>query len=135
MKRAGGFTLLLLTLATQAAFSQGGRGNANPLDGLPNPTPAQRALLVHENQELTSQAAAVVAARNALAAVAFAEPRNPAAIPIMAGAVREAELAFAMAHVNALGRIQASGDRLSPEQITAWNRVVGPAPGGRGGRG
>jgi hypothetical protein len=88
------------------------------------------------NQELSLQARAVTVARNALAAAVFAEPRNPAAIPIMAGAVREAELAFVMAHANALARIQASSDRLSPDQVAAWKTVAGStAGGGRGGRG
>lgn len=59
-------------------------------------------------------AAAVTAARRALASVTFAEPANPAAIPIMAGAVREAELNYATA--------RARGAQT-------------PAGGGRGGRG
>jgi hypothetical protein len=44
-------------------------------------------------QDAQDAGRAVIAARNALAAAVFAEPPNPAAIPIMAGAVREAELA------------------------------------------
>ena len=106
-----------------------GRGVANAIDSIPNMTAAQRAELATVNEELSSQAAAVTAARNALAAAAFAEPRNPAAIPIMAGAVREAELAFVMAHANALAQIQASSNRLSPDQVAAWKIVAGSTPG------
>jgi hypothetical protein len=88
-------------------------------------TDAQHVELVRVNEALSLQAGAVTVARNALAAAAFAEPRNPAAIQIMAGAVREAELAFVMAHANALDRIQASSNRLSPDQVAAWKTVAG----------
>ena len=135
MKRATVITLFLLTLAAQIASGQAGRGG-NAIDTIPNLTPAQRAELMRVSGELALQAGAVDAARNALAAAAFAEPRNPAALPIMAGAVREAELAFAMTQANALARIQASANRLSPEQTTAWTTVAGSTAGaGRGGRG
>src|SRR5436309_563561 len=114
MKLAAGIALLMLSVALPTRAQGGGRGAANALDSVPDLTPAQRTLLLRANEELSSPAAAVSAARSALAAVSFAEPRNPAAIPIMAGAVREAELAFAMAHANALANIQSSPDRLSP---------------------
>jgi hypothetical protein len=94
------FTLLILAL--QCAFAQ---------------TDAARRL----NTELAPQLGAVTAARQALAAAVFAQPPNPAAIPIMAGAVREAELALA----TAASRLQAT-----PEQLAALN-----GGGGRGGRG
>ncbi len=135
MKRATRLTLFLLSIASEAALGQGGRGAVNSIDSIPSMTAAQRAELVRVNEELSLQAGAVTVARNALAAAAFAEPRNPAAIPIMAGAVREAELAFVMAHANALARIQTSSNRLSPDQIAAWKTVGGSTPGGRGGRG
>jgi hypothetical protein len=134
MKRAAGITLLILT-ATFPARSQGGGRGANGIDSIPELTPAQRAVLVRANQELAPPAAAITAARHALALAVFAEPRNPAAIPIMAGAVREAELAFAIAHANTLARIQSSPDRLSPAQVATWNRIAGAQGGGRGGRG
>jgi len=73
--------------------------------------------------------------RSALAAAVFAEVRNPAAIAVMTGAVREAELALATTRANELARIQASSARLSPDQVTAWKLVAGSNPGGRGGRG
>jgi hypothetical protein len=135
MKRASRLTLFLLSIASEAALGQGGRGVVNSIDSIPNMTAAQRADLVTVNEELSLQAGALTVARNALAAAAFAEPRNPAAIPIMAGAVREAELAFVMARANALARIQASSNRLSPDQVAAWKMVAGLTPGGRGGRG
>ena len=100
-------SIFLLCVATHAALAQ------------PNLTTTEHAALTRASEE-TAPHAAVVAARNALAAAAFAEPPNPAAIPIMAGAVREAELAFAEARANALARIQATSDRLSPDQIAAW---------------
>jgi hypothetical protein len=123
----------LLILAAPLALAQGGRGAASPLDAIPDLTASQRAALTRANTELAPHAGAVTAARNALAASVFAEPRNPAAIPIMASAVRESELAFATARNAALARIQSSPDRLNAEQIAAWN--PGGAGGGRGGRG
>ncbi|MEO8369959.1 MAG: DUF1080 domain-containing protein [Candidatus Solibacter sp.] len=134
MKRIG-ITVFLLCFATQAALCQGGRGGANAIDSIPNLTAAQRAEVVRANEALVQQAAAVTVARNALAATVFAEARNPAAISIMAGTVREAELAFVMARANELAKIQASAARLSPDQVTAWKAVAGTAAGGRGGRG
>jgi hypothetical protein len=136
MKFAIGAILLVLTVEPQVALSQGGeRGNASALDSVPNLTAVQRAALTRANEELSPQAAAVTAARNALAAATFAEPRNPAAIPIMSGAVREAELALALVYAHALARIQSSRERLSPDQVAAWNRLAGMEQGARGGRG
>jgi hypothetical protein len=122
----------ILIFAEQCAFAQG-RGGANPLDAIPSLSAPQRAALTRLNAELAPQLSAISAARNALAATVFGEP-NPAAIPIMAGAVREAEVAFATTRAAALARLQASSDRLSSEQIAAWTAMPGGG-GGRGGRG
>ena len=89
--------VLLSTLVMQIALAQGRGGGTNALEAIPNLTATQRATLARLTTELSAQIGAVSAARNALAAAAFAEPGNPAAIPIMAGAVREAELSFAVA--------------------------------------
>ena len=129
MKRATRLTLFLLSIASEVALGQGGRGVVNSIDSIPNMTAAQRTELVRVNEELSLQAGAGTVARNALAAAAFAEPRNPAAIPIMAGAVREAERAFVMAYANAFARIQASSNRLSPDQVATWKTVAGSTPG------
>ena len=118
----------ILIVTVHSAFSQGGRGGANPLDSIPNLSAPQRDALTRANAELAPQLGAITVARNALAAAVFAEPRTPAAIPIMASAVREAELAFAMARAAALTRIQ-----LSPAQIAAWTAGGGGGRGGRGG--
>lgn len=127
----------LLTLAVQVALPQGGpgRGGANVLDSIPNLTTSQRAALTRVGVDLAPQAGAVTAARNALAAAVYAEPPNPAAIQVMSGAVREAELAFATARAGEVARIQSSPDRLSGAQLTAWNAIPpGQVPGSRGGR-
>jgi hypothetical protein len=136
MKPAALTSFLLLSVAPQGALSQGGgRGSSNVLDSVPNLSAAQRATLVRAVEELSLPAGGVTAARTALAAAVFADPRNPAAIPIMVGAVCEAELAFAVAHTNALARIQASPDRLSADQVAAWTAAVTPQGGGRSSRG
>jgi hypothetical protein len=70
-------------------------------------------------QGLQPQAAAVAAARKALADVVYADPPNPAAIPILAGAVREAELAYAKAGAAANAPIPGGGGRgARPSQQT-----------------
>jgi len=118
----------ILIFTVHGAFAQGGRGGANPLDSIPNLSAPQRDALTRANAELAPHLGAITVARNALAAAVFAEPRTPAAIPIMASAVREAELAFALARAAALTRIQ-----LSPAQIAAWTATGGGGRGGRGG--
>jgi hypothetical protein len=70
-------------------------------------------------ESLRSYASAVAAARNALANVVYADPPNPAGIPILAGAVREAELAYATAAAKAGVRAPAA---------------IPSVGGGRGGR-
>ena len=132
MKRAIGITLLVWSIAAQIASGQGARGGG--IDAIPGLTAVQRAEVVRGNEALAQQAAAVGVARNGLSTAVFAEVRNPAAIAIMASAVREAELAFVMARANELARIQASGGRLSVEQVAAWKTAVAGG-GGRGGRG
>src|SRR4051812_28681055 len=99
--------VVFLSLAMQAAWSQ-------------NAPPPRIAT------DLAPQTGAVVAARRALAAAAFAEPRNPVAIQIMAGALREAELALA----TAFARIQTSPDRIPADQASAWIATAGTAAGG-----
>ena len=124
MRRAIGFTLFLMGFATQAALCQGGRGGANAIDSIPSLTAAQRAEVARANETLSQQAAAVAVSRSALAAAVFAEVRNPAAIAVMTGAVREAELALATTRANELARIQASSARLSRDQSA---RTMPPA--------
>ena len=128
--------LLLISVALHLASAQPGRGGANALDAIPHLTTAQRDALIRLNAELAPQAGAVTIARVALAGAVFGDPRNPAAIQIMAGAVRDAELAFATARASAVARMQGTSDRLSADQLTAWNALPPAAPGGgRGGRG
>src|SRR3954452_10184736 len=87
--------VLLLILAAVSFCQGGGRGVAPAIDSIPNLTSGQRSLLVRADEDLSSPARAVAAARSALTAAEFAEPPNPNAIRVMAGAVREAELEFA----------------------------------------
>ena len=124
--------VLLSTLVMQIALAQGRGGGA--LDAIPNLTATQRATLARLTTDLSAQMGAVSAARNALAAAAFAEPGNPAAIPIMAGAVREAELSFAVARANALSTLQRRPTGSLPNNLPAWTAIAGTGPGG-GGRG
>src|SRR5258705_10497145 len=84
------------------------------------------AFVLQAESQLGPEAGAVTAARRALAAAVFAEPRNPVAIQIMVGAVRDAELSLA----TAFARMQASPDRIPADQVSAWITTAGAAAGG-----
>jgi hypothetical protein len=124
MKVACRSSVWLLILAAVSFGQGGGRGVAPGVDAIPNLTSGQRSLLLRAEEDLSSPARAVAAARSALTANVFAEPPDPNAIRVMAGAVREAELEFASAYANATEQIQASLDRLSDDQLSAWRNIA-----------
>ena len=98
-------------LAAMGTASGGGRG------GIPNLTSQQISGLTRMTGELMPLTQAVTAARAELAAAAFAEPRNDAAIRAKVAAVSAAELALAKARASAFAKVQASPSKLSPDQI------------------
>ena len=123
-RRACWTAAVSLGLGWALAVAQGGRG------GIPNATVAQTAALAQINSGLAGQTQALTAARAALTAAALAEPRNDAAIQAKIDAVKAADLALANARADAFAKLQASPDRLSPDQVRAL-----AATGGGGGRG
>ena len=101
---------------------------------IPNVTQQQAAALVQMDADLQPLTRALNSARAALAAAALAEPRNDGAIQAKVEAVKAAELALARARAEAFLKIQASPNRLAPDQVTAYGTMAGTG-GGRGGRG
>jgi Spy/CpxP family protein refolding chaperone len=72
---------------------------------------------------------AVTAARTALAAAVFAEPRDEAAIRAKVASVQAAELALASTRGAAFARIQASPDKLAPDQVAIFAGMGGTFAG------
>ena len=106
-----------------------------PGRGIPNLSEPQTAALALMTTELAPAAQSVSAARAALAAAPFAEPRSDAAIQAKAEAVRIAELALANARADAFAKLQASSARLEANQVAALIAAGGVFRGGPGGRG
>jgi hypothetical protein len=116
---------LLAVVASFGLFAQGGgRG------GIPDLSEQQSAALGRMTAELAPMVQSLAAARTALTAAAFAEPRSDAAVQAKADAVLAAEIALANARADAFAKIQASPERLAANQVAALS-----AQGGRGGAG
>jgi hypothetical protein len=122
-------SILLTAIASLSLFAQG------PGRGIPDLTEPQTAALDRMTADLTPQAQSVTAARAALTAASFAQPRNDAAIQAQADAIGAAELALANARADAFAKLQASPARLAPNQVAALSATGGAGRGGQGGRG
>ncbi len=111
----------------------GGRGpasNATPL------TPTQQAAVNGMNSSLSSLTHAADEARRALFSAPYAAGTTAAELKSKADAFETAELALANAKAAAFEKVQASPDRLSPEQVQVLARPAGrpfPFAAGRGG--
>lgn len=81
------------------------------------------------NSGLMPLTQSLTAARTALTGASVAEPRDDAAIQTSADAVAAAELALAQARAAAFARLQASPNKLGPEQVPALI-AMGDATGG-----
>ncbi len=117
--------LAILTLAAAGALAQGRGGR-----GVPNATPEQTAAIAQMNAGLTSDVQRLAAARADLIAAALAAPRDDVAIHAKVEAIRAAELELAHARADAFARLQASAERLAPNQVSA---LAAMGAGGRGG--
>ena len=109
----------------QAPPAGGGRGG-----GIPNATPGQTAAIAQMTADLAGLTQSLAAARAAVVAVTLAQPRSNASIQAKVDAVKAAELALATARADAFGKLQASPNKLAPDQVAALT-----ATGGAGGRG
>lgn len=85
----------------------------------PHATPDQANVLMAMTANLTSMNQTLAAARAALTAAAYAEPRNDAGMKAKADAIAVAELALANARGDAFAKVQASGNKLDAEQLAS----------------
>ena len=120
---------LLVSSGLMLAQAPGGRG------AIPNVTPEQTAALAEMNTGLAPMTQSLAAARTALVAASLADVRNDADIRAKVDAVKAAELAEANARADAFAKIQASPNKLAPDQLAALVASGGVAGGGRGGPG
>ena len=102
------------------AQAPGGRG------GIPNVTPGQTAAIAQMNTDLGPANQALADARAAAIQASLESPRT---IQAKVDAVQAAELAVATARADAFQKLQASGNKLSADQVAVL------AAGGGGGRG
>lgn len=133
---AGGYTMSGAQVpppAPAAVPAQGAGGGRGRGGGLPGATPEQLQAVGGMNASLATLIAAVTTARNELAAVTFAEPRNAAGIAPAVEKVRAAELALAMGRASEFAKLQAGPNRLNAEQVTALIAAGGVVAAGRGG--
>jgi hypothetical protein len=120
-------TCIAVLVSGNLARSQGRGG------GIPNVTAEQTAALAQMNTELTAVTQALTTTRADLVAVSLAQPRNDVAIREKAQAIGVAEVAVAHARADAFAKIQASANKLAPDQVTALAAGRGvPRGGGRG---
>jgi hypothetical protein len=129
-KRAFFPSALFLTFSA-IAFAQapGGRG------GIPNVTPEQTAAITQMNADLAAPTQSLAATRTAVITASLAQPRSNSAIQGKVDAVKAAELALATARADAFQKLQASPNKLAPDQVAALAAGAGGGRGGGGGRG
>ncbi len=134
------FALLVAVAPAGVAFAQApaGRGGAAaPAGPVTNvvATPAQIQAVADLNSTLAPLTLAVTNARNGLAPAALiggAVPMTSAQIAAKAQELADAETKLALARAVGIARIQASSNKLSPEQYAAV-RAQSAGTGGRGG--
>jgi hypothetical protein len=102
---------------------------------LPGATAEQTQAVAAMNAALADATAAVATARAALATATFADVKNTGAITAAVEKVRVAELALATKRAEEFAKLQASPNKLSPEQVTALIAAGGNAGGGGRGAG
>jgi hypothetical protein len=121
-------------IAAGGAFrgAQGGRGAPGGGGGrgtIPNIRQAQTTALTQLTTDVLPLTRELTRARSALTAAAFDEPRNEAAIRGDVEAVKKAELAVAYARADAFAKIQASTNKLSPDQVAVFLTMGGTFAG------
>jgi len=124
----------VVALAAGGGAGRGGRGGAGTGAGgrgnlIPGIRTAQTNVLIQMTTGVAPLTAALNAARAALTAAAYAEPRNDADIRAKADAVKTAELAVANFRANLFTKLQGSADKLNPEQVEAFVGIGGSFSG------
>ena len=92
---------------------------------IPRIREAQIAALTRLTTGLMPLTRILTSARSALTAATFADVRDDAAIRAKAESVQVAEMALAQARADAFGRIQASANRLAPDQVEVFVAMGG----------
>jgi len=131
-KSNGQFTVTMMSDSADYPFSRipgGGRGTIPGFPGqIPTARMAQQDALFTASAPVAALMTAATAARTELTAASLSKPAD---IQAKADALATAELNLSTARANTLAQIQATANRLSPEQVQA---LAGTAPaGGRGG--
>lgn len=135
-----GLLLLPTALVAQVPTVANGIGSNFSLKGA---TAAQHAAIAQFENAFVEQETAVATARANLTFAVFSDPANTATIREKAQALQAAEQALVTARADAFAKIQASPDKLNPEQagVLVWQavrpeggrrRTIGGAGGGRG---
>lgn len=127
-----GYAQAPLPGATSALVAQGGFGGGRGRGGIPDVTPEQTQALTDMTAALAPLTTAATDARNELAMAAITSAGNAGAVNAAVDKVRAAELAVATARAAAFAELQASPNRLNPEQVAALISAGGNV-GGRGG--
>jgi hypothetical protein len=120
--------ILNIFVASAAAQGRGGRG-------LPNATPEQNAAVAQMNAELAPQMERLTAVRAEAIPAALAQPADEAAMRAKVESIRAAELSLAQARADTFGKLQASANKLTAQQVAALGNATagGRGGGGRGG--
>ena len=137
-KSNGQFSVVLMSDAPDYPFSRvpipvlppprGGRGPVPGFAGqVPTANAEQQAALSAAGAPIAALLVGVTTARSELTAAAFTQP---GALRAKAEALATAELNLALARATALAQIQASANRLSPEQVQALAGTPAAARGG-----
>ncbi len=115
-------------IASGGGAGRGGRGGQTYAVGggtIPKIREAQVAALTKLTSLVMPLMRDINLARTAVVAATFAEPRSPSEIRARVDALRQAELAVAKTRAGAFAKIQASEERLAPEQVAAFAAIGG----------
>jgi type 1 glutamine amidotransferase/Spy/CpxP family protein refolding chaperone len=113
----------------------GGRPPGSGGSGIPGLSDAQRNAVRAMEDALAPFTQGLTEARGELAKAIYAEKGDAAAVKAKVEAVAAAELALANARLEAFRTLQASGNKLDPEQAAALARQAAGSGRGFGGRG
>ena len=122
-------TAALIATGGGRGGGRGAGGAGTPRGTIPNIREAQVSALTKMSTDLMPLARSLTAARSAMAAAAFAQPADSAAIRSKAESVQTAEIAVANAREAAMQKIQSSANRLVPAQIAAFIEMGGAFTG------
>lgn len=110
---------VVISAQTPDATRAAGKGGAASPGAIPNATEAQAKAVGAINLATLNLLTAVSTARTELATAAFSGKKDEALIRAKVDALAQAELKLALSRADEFGRLQASANKLTPEQIAA----------------